>query len=308
MSQEQATTGAEARSRWVSAWDDLLAFANAGTWHIDGAIDHWCTSPACCNNFSFDASLARARSVVLRTILAHKPGSLILKKWTKLGPAIDWFVRARWFSNLVGVLWDSAFSQYARDGLAEPTSDLLLGELNWRKVRGSRVRVGGSFLQSDQYRVDVVALAVAIEPCRFLTYFFLAACREVRAPSSLPSLCVLAAPARSPIVVALQYLSALLAGRSSRLVLLFAGAGCDDLESWCQRRQRDAKLLRQLVLVVSGWVYYRHHRLALSFPFRLAALGIPDMPAAERDAIADAFYDRVGCCHCWGMAIHVQDR
>lgn len=158
------TKGGQSRSVWCQAWDELLAFANCGTWHIDGTIDHWCSSRDCCKNFDLETSIARARSLVLRTILAHKPGALIMKKWTKLGPSIDWFVLARWFSNIVGTLWDRAFSQYAKDGLADPNNVLLLGELNWRKVRGSRVRIGRAFLLSQPYKTDVVALALAIEP------------------------------------------------------------------------------------------------------------------------------------------------
>lgn len=136
-----------------------------------------------------------------------------------------------------------------------------------------------------------------------LTYFFLAACREVRAPTELPGLCTIAAQDRSPIVVALQYLSALLAGRSSRLVLLWLPAGCSGVDEWCEKYPRDAKLVRHLALIVSAWVYHRHHRVAMSFPFRLAALGIPGLAASNREVVAEQFFAKRSCCHRWGMVL-----
>lgn len=106
----------------------------------------------------------------------------------------------------------------------------------------------------------------------------------------------------SPVLAALQYMSSLLAGKGSRLILIFMQTGATNLEDWCEEFPTQAMQLRSSLTLGAAWIFERLHRPSMEFPFRLAALGDANLPDAEAKVIVETFFKMSLCCTPWGMS------
>ena len=66
------------------------------------------------------------------------------------------------------------------------------------------------------------------------------------------------------------------------LAFIYRIAGFRDFDSWRQTQPADLRLFRQLVLLASSWIYNRHHRELMTFPWRFMVLADSRTTAAER--------------------------
>jgi len=306
---EQDRTRQTVNQRWASAWRVLLAVAN-GSISGDGTVDyieHYCTDGACCQNYDRSVTVERLRKGITGVLLAWLPGLPIVKKWTKLSPAVDYYACLVWFADLLRHIFPLAFKAFTgRAGKATERGDDLdpdqVADITWGQVRSARVQRGQRFLNTELSRGHLPILAIVLEVTRFITVFHLAKQRQSLQPSESPGLLDLATPARSPLVVAQQYISALLACSGSRLLLLRGRDGVDTMQRWCEVFPERALHLRQSLLMVSAWIHERHVRASESYPYKLAALADDRLSQLEKQDVANTFFSKAPCCIPWGMA------
>ena len=104
------------------------------------------------------------------------------------------------------------------------------GTWDWHVVEGTRLLRARSEIQSRDWRVGVIMLAIVQEPLRVLTRFFMHCSTTTHRYCSVLHLCDLATAQTSPAAVVSQYRSALLAQLGGRLLLVFKPVGHADLE------------------------------------------------------------------------------
>ena len=106
----------------------------------------------------------------------------------------------------------------------------------------------------------------------------------------------------SPIIVVLQYLSTLLSGRGSRLLLLLRACGCKTWESFCEQCPSLVRDFRTAISSASSWVYRRHWIELRKAPWSLVALVDKRLPMDRRLACARKFMRKHSCCVRAGLA------
>lgn len=89
----------------------------------------------------------------------------------------------------------------------------LMGALSWHSAVGKRLHRAQGFIGCESTRPTIVALALVLEPLRFLQGWLLKRPRGVQDHFAWVGLCEMATTATSPAIAALQSLSSLLSGR-----------------------------------------------------------------------------------------------
>ena len=202
---------------------------------------HHCLSYRCCNGWDKSVTVKRMRDVSYKLIFRRRPSPPAKSKWTKLGPCVDYFLLVEAIGELQADITNVTFKDLkdAAPGHDEGSVDYtMLEQISWHAVQGVRFREFCKHMNDDRVAVKIVA--IVLEPVRYLTEFFLAAAKEQIARST-PMLLEFLDARRSPVVTSLQYLSAVLGGTSSRLVLLWAPAGYSNFAEWVENEQQDAR-------------------------------------------------------------------
>ena len=92
---------------------------------------------------------------------------------------------------------------------------------------------------------------------------------------------------RSAIYASLVNLSAILAGMSTRLVLIWRFRGCNSLREWYYAYPGDVRILRQSVASLAGAIH-RRQRVPLR-EYLILTLSDPDMPEEDREHLLSWF-------------------
>ena len=158
----------------------------------------------------------------------------------------------------------------------------------WHAVANKRVTVGKANISRDGFAEELAIFALVLEPLRWLTgwYLYFGSSSRRRAFRA-PPLCTWTNEARSPVTRVLQYFSKLLAGRTSRLILLYKTGGYDTFEAWCRGRPQLLAMFRIGIVTASTWIFRRFG--IKSWPWRLAQVVDPRLSIEERQEIADEF-------------------
>ena len=89
---------------------------------------------------------------VVMLLLASQPATPSLSKWTKLGPCVDFYIRANVY-GLLGLLFDAAFQSIRQRGPpqvdARDKGDCILNDMLWHATVGKRHDRAVRFLGSD---------------------------------------------------------------------------------------------------------------------------------------------------------------
>ena len=173
--------------------------------------------------------------VALRALLcARRPKAPVLSKWTKLCPAVDWYLP--WIAcgggAIAAQLFRLAFSKIQRKDRNEGDETILDSVSFWKQLERSRVRRILEGAEDRQNNWSLLLLALVIEPVRLITYYFLRYAREsaLHSTSTFPCLIDLASPEFSVVWHAMQSLSSLLDGSSPRLILAWRFVGATSLQ------------------------------------------------------------------------------
>ena len=132
------------------------------------------------------------------------------------------------------------------------------GTWDWHVVEGTRLLRARSAIQSREWRVGVITLAIVQEPLRVLTRFFMHCSTTTHRYCSVPHLCDVATAQTTPVVVVSQYLSARLSQPGGRLLLVFKPLGRSDLEGFIKDDIGLALRFRRAVLLAASETYKRH--------------------------------------------------
>ena len=247
-------------------------------------------------------------SCISAVLLCRRPRTPVANKWTKLGPAVDWYALFVLIRGFGAELFATAFAACPRpqaQGQGHEDEEGFSAQGEWKRLEGKRVTKSLARIGDRDFGFDMIVLMLSIGPIRFITSFFLKCCRERTKAKHYPCMVDLASPATSPVFHVLQYLSCLLTGRSPRLVLIMgADNACfSEVREWCLASTRNAGRLRHAVLVVAAWMHERHHRhFAVEHPFRLACLGDDRVSPDVRRQEASRFRLTRPCCLPHGFA------
>ena len=111
----------------------------------------------------------------------------------------------------------------------------LYEDLEYSAMRGVRYRASCALLGDDGRMRTLLMLALAIEPLRFLSAWWMRRAREFdKHHDRIPFLDMMFAPA-SPLQVARQYISTLMCaiGDDDRRRLVWHSSGCNGYLDWC---------------------------------------------------------------------------
>lgn len=284
---------------FVTACCLLMAACN-GPWWTSNRILHWCGGPTCCPRGRPD-TLLRMRWALRDTIYRQIPATPAINKWTKLGPTCDILV----FGLLVNrILAQTFLSLGFRHSM--PLDDSLDPQMvqgaMFSAVVGRRYAASKEFLLSPDVIATLVSLALALEPLRALSSWWMRRARQVEGfTCRRPPMDILHRP-MSILTIALQYISSFLAGGSKRLLLVWRHTCSDTYAEWFQKFPRQVQQLRRMMLLVSASIYKRHVCTLRAFPWLLASLADERLSDADREKIAAAFDSKGPCCCPPGFA------
>ena len=120
--------------------------------------------------------------------------------------------------------------------------------------------------------------------------------------SQLPKVFDATEQSRSPFVVCTQYLSSLLRGCGPRLQMIYRYLGYQALDEWCASQSESLAGLQVAVFATAGWVYRRHIRPMLGYPWQLFGLGDPRSSRRTRVRIIEGFLEKPPCGYRPGWA------
>ncbi len=235
------------------------------------------------------AGLATAR-VCYRT-MPWKPNP---KKWTKLGTALDWHLVAVGL-NVLGLQLDTAYQEISisasmsEDINAAPDPELVQ-DVSWHELEGKRFRSYRSAVKQPSFLQDVTVLCVVMEPLRYLSRWFLRRSSLVRrnfaqARGRPPPLADLAWVAGSPITKVLQYVSHLMTGLASRLILLWHRKH-NSFDEWCIADHAGLMKFRHVAHCASALVFQRHHQQSMNLPWLWVGVTDRRRSLADRELLA----------------------
>jgi hypothetical protein len=250
----------------ASCWRDLASVLN-GRWYApDDFMCHWCTDAKCCANpdtgrgYCLDTCKAKIKRCLKRTVYRHYPVVPHHQKWAKLGGNLDWNMAGNLVQGMHGRAYRAAFDRSFAASVEEravkfdsfrTTSDFR-HDFNWHRLVGVRVKSIRALYDDESAATSTInMLTIVEEPLRYVLRFFLGGSSAVQDPCLPPPLCTVANPWYSPLTVARQAFSMLLAGLSPRLAFLFKPDGCNCFEQWVDKFPRKAVLLRRFMAMNS---------------------------------------------------------
>ena len=138
-----------------------------------------------------------------------------------------------------------------------------------------------------------------MEPMRFLCGWFMSASNNPNR-KKFPPLLDLINPSTSRIIVVLQYLSRLLAGKSPRLMLIYYRLGHKSIAAWRASDPDMVALLTRSLRVATSQVWVFHWLYCTAWPWGLFA--IADHRRDDHHRIVNMFLDTRACDLPFGMA------
>lgn len=197
-------------------------------------------------------------------------------KWTKSCPSIDRFI-AGFFADLLPNITKRGCGKltFATRGTGDDNEyEEMDGMVEWNKVTGKYANRTLKFFATNDDKAMIIIMGIVEEGFRYLALFYMTTghCTKIDARSAISTL---TNDRASPIYVVLQYYSAVLAGRSSRLKLILGFRGCSAVAQWRQRFAQDAMRLRQVVTSAAGVVERRQRRRLKQFPWPMFGWGDP---------------------------------
>jgi hypothetical protein len=180
----------------------------------------------------------------------------------------------------------------------------LAEDLNFAALRGKRWQASVDLL-GDAGRVrSLLFLTLAVEPLRYLSAWWMRRAREVdRRPDCIPLLDMLR-PESSPLLVAQQYISTLLAAGpgADRLQLVWRYQEFASYIDWCAALPQQVRELRRLLLCAAVGLHRRHAATFKRMTWRLVQLCDPRVAESDKDRLAQEWDASHACCLAPGFA------
>ena len=252
--------------------------------------------------------LAKATLAASQLILDSMPNKASKGKWTKLGPAVDWWMKFLCLNNtgkdvvkktyeqlkvrVINMVKEEQKSANKKDDLNDVE---LVQEMSWHRLEGSRFKYMDDNINPER-ATSITITALAIEPLRYITAWHMRRAstwrRAQRRAAGFPApLCDLVSLARSPYIAVCQYYSGLLSAPDDapRLRLLW-GRSHASYKEWALARPEAELRLRRTIKTAASWVSYRQMRAGFCLPWIAAGVADTREPLAVRSALADSIY------------------
>ena len=185
----------------------------------------------------------------------------------------------------------------------------LAEDLNFAALRGKRWQASVDLLgDADRVR-SLLFLTLAVEPLRFLSAWWMRRAREIdRRPDCIPLLDMLR-PESSPLLVAQQYISTLLAAGqgADRLQLVWRYQGFDSYAEWFAALPLQVRELRRLLLCAAVGLHRRHAVTFKRMTWRLVQLCDPRVAEPDKDRLAQEWDASPACCLVPGFARQLKE-
>ena len=283
---------------FVKACRDLAKDLNGPWWGVNAS--HYCSGVHCCPQ-GHRSVKERVEATLLATAFKGAPAPPAVNKWTKLGPVIDLLIFSLLANNMFHRLFHSL--DYKQEVFVDGSMDMqLIQEVMFSAVAGSRYADSKTFLSDPASLPAMICLGLALEPIRVMTAWWMRRARHAEMYTCRCPLMDVLNRGTSIVIVALQYISSFLGGRSNRLLLLWRSGRFASYEEWFAACPGQVKLLRRLMLLVSASTYRRHWRQLITFPWAFASIADERVPIEAREAIAAEFDIKNACCLTAGMA------
>ena len=158
------------------SWDELLRVYNGWIWHENADVGpHYISEQEEGTQLGSIAWLRTEGSRVLAFVpFRGLPCRPFKGKWTKLGPAVDWWMTAIGLMNALRKLWNIAFRRFIvtvikKTGGDEPD---LIQDFDWHYIRNKRAAYLSPLL-TERMVLSLTILALVLEPLRYITKWFL---------------------------------------------------------------------------------------------------------------------------------------
>jgi hypothetical protein len=290
----------------------LQAMCNGELWNPTPV--HYCqrvVAPFCCE--SDRESKVKFGTAHNNMALIAMPEVPAPSKWTKLGPAGDFFVIGFVCHSFLPASFRMAYKslKFKPPEIDSIASDAQLSlDLSFSEVAGKRLAGTLTFLETPECKARIIILAIATEATRYLTEYFLVCARDAHDPRRSPPLLDCLHPAYSPLTTVLQYLAHLLMhqGDDGRLIFVWRQQGFASLAEWMVENPNQLRLLRRSILLCSGSVYRRHVFPLMQPPWCLCILC--DIRASDelRTEVSNKWDKQNFCCVRPGMAANWKKR
>ena len=294
--------------RLAAKWDDLRSILN-GDIGRRGRFGHHCLRWECCNGYDRQVTKKRFKKAMLGIPLAEKPLPPAANKWTKLGPCSDYFVLNDQLGGFLELQSSVPFQKFKCTdepvAIAGGADQAFVQDIDWAAIAGYRLAKFKACASNDMQAITTLALG--IEAVRYLTEHFLATASE-RRNRHAPTVFNFIDERRSPVTTALQYMSKLLSGRCSRMILLWKRKGFASRDDWAQSCPDDILLVRHTWVTIVAWIDERHRKQFKQWQLKLLMLGDARQTACGREGCLDEFYGHRPCCLRWGLARRVREQ
>ena len=262
-------------------------------------IAHAHEDAACCGYHSDATMRARMTAATVDFCWSALPWVPQSGKWTKSGPAVDYFVRVLVALPLLSAIWTLAFGKTTQK---EMPQDANLGEedqawlemTSFHKVGSKRINRGGKMFDDPSAPEAIMILGILLEPLRWLTGWSLHyGAEQTRARQCCwgkPPLGRLLEPSASPVARVLQYFAEVLQGKTHRTRLLWLRSGHRNFFEWAAASPCLHLALRRGVVAASAWTHHRMF-LELTFPWRLALTVYPEFSDQAQLAVCHELVD-----------------
>ena len=291
---------------WRSAWDVYLSINN-GAYRTDGIVHH-CIGD-CCGGGSWLKTRDKLAQSITKLQYRFLPKPPPSNKWTKLFPALVWFLVAMLSGGLLKMSADTDFKGVDIDRAVQPDANPEVSQnVTWAKLAGSRLL---RFRDTVKDVVKITTLVLVVEPVAYITEHFIQNTGERRCRDH-PSLLKYLHNRTSPIYPVLGYYSSLLSGiihdtpANDRTVLMYRGQGYQTFSAWSVDNKQDARDLRDAILSVAAWMDDKHRRVMEDRDLQILALGDSTRTEEDRHRVVDRFKLEDGaprnlCCVRWGL-------
>lgn len=289
--------------KYKQAWVEFREVFNGWLLNEPGASPalepHYYAGEADMSVPEFENLKAKAKHAIRNLIVRSMPCRPQTSKWTKFYPCT--LVFQLWFQmQFILMLIPIAFSSMTAKIRASPLkyttqSTQYNSEVSYQQVQGSLLK---GFYDGCKTKTtfDLLTIFVLIfEPIAFLTQYFMCMTsvplrRRLQKLGKSAPWCNLVTAWTSPVTSVLQYYSLLASGKASRLKLLF-GRKYADFEAWAEAEPNLLAKFRRGVAVAASLVFARSWHRLMQFPWRLAAITMPEVP---EDVVAGIISDFEG--------------
>ena len=246
--------------------DEFLSVFNAGfrAWVSNDALCHYCTGPQCCAA-PWVTKLRMVKSVLV-FLLGRRPDVPQLARWLLLEPAVVFFLRLAVIHRLMHTLVVNSFrdircklnSEVRKADMArrEVNEQAVLDEFHWHAASGRRLADTQSFFCDFSNVLLLYFMVLVVSPLAYISFFLL----KDRAPEDPPLLVDLENDAFSPIILVMQYMSALLTFRHDRMLILVILAGFTTAEDLYRDKVDSFSFVLSLVYKNNS----NHHNIILN--------------------------------------------